>query len=137
MKIIGLYDQSRSRERNLVRFTGNPVAFPSQCFTKNTCQRRALDGTAFEGVADNPLIAEGGELHLVALHIDADLFQDQERRHPAGATDARDPDALTLEIGGGFDLRPGHQFTLYAVGEGRDHSCLLYTSDAANERSSV
>ena len=80
-----------------------------------------MNGAGLQRLCDHPLIAEGSQQDLVALGIQADLFESEHCRHPPGAADAGNADSLAAQIGGSLDLRPHPQIGLNMIGKSSDH----------------
>jgi len=95
-QILGLNDNAGADQRDLLQVAEEIETGPLQLSAENTGDGGSLDRAGFQGLADDSLIAEGGNRDFISFRVQTDLFQSQHRRHPAGAADAGDTDAFSF-----------------------------------------
>ena len=53
-----------------------------------------IDVTGLDGLRKNRLIADGVDANVIAVGIQAEMFESEYRRHPRGAADVSDAEAF-------------------------------------------
>ncbi len=101
-------------------FAQNREAFLAQAPAKDAVKRRGVHGSAFQGLALDGLIADGEHGDLIALRLEAELFEPKHGAHPGTAADTGDAYLLAAQIFRSFNRGPRHKVIGIARGKTAD-----------------
>src|SRR5262249_49415546 len=95
-------------------------AFGFYLAAKNAVERRGVDGTAFERLTPDGIIAYDQHPDIVALWLQSQRLQTQHHAHPTAAADALYTESLAAQIFGPLDAGSDDQFVGDSVVESGD-----------------
>ena len=100
-------------------------------------ERGGVGDAGLDGLHHDGLIAENLHADLIALLIEAQMFEPKQHPHPAGAADTVERNFFTAQIFRALDVGPGDEVIAVAAGKSRDDFEIMARADRRQRRAAA
>ena len=104
---------------------------------EHAVERGGVGDAGLDGLHHDGLIAENLHTDLIALLIEAEMFEPEQDSHPAGATDTVERNFFAAQVFRALDIGPGDEVIAVAAGKSRDNFEIMAGADGRQRRAAA